>query len=167
MTLVSVLEALQKLPVSAAVRGSLPHTEWVFPIIETIHVLGLTVVFGSIAMVDVRLVRGTSSGQRLSRLAAETLPWTWSAWTLAALSGFAMFASRAVTYAGNFDFRMKFVCMGLAAVNMLIFHFGPYRNVQQWETRAMPPPSARLAGGLSIGLWTAVIFFGRWVGFTT
>ena len=40
-----------------------------------------------------------------------------------------MFLSKAVTYADNFDFRMKFIFMALAAVNMLVFHFGAYRRV--------------------------------------
>ena len=56
--------------------------------------------------------------------------------------------------------------MALAAVNMLIFHFGAYRKVAQWDT-AVPPTSARVAGALSIAFWVAVIFFGRWIGFTT
>jgi hypothetical protein len=56
MTLHGILVFLQELPLSAAVRGDEPGTEWLFPIIETCHVLCLTVVFGSIAMVDLRLL---------------------------------------------------------------------------------------------------------------
>lgn len=167
MTIHSILDALQHLPVSAAIRGSLPHTEWVFPIIETLHVLTLTIVFGSIAMVDVRLLFGTSLGRSVSRIASETLPWTWTAWILSAITGSMMFMSRALTYAGNFQFRMKFICMALAGVNMLIFHFGAYRQVATWDTAAKSPNAARLAGALSLLFWTSVVFFGRWVGFTT
>jgi hypothetical protein len=56
--------------------------------------------------------------------------------------------------------------MGLAAVNMLVFHFGAYRQVARWDA-GEPPMSAKLAGALSLSLWIGVVFFGRWVGFTT
>jgi hypothetical protein len=162
----SVLVDLQDLWLAAAVRGDMPGTEWVFPIIETCHVLSLTVVFGSIVMVDLRLLGWTSRGTSIVRLTEETLPWTWTAWGLAAATGSMLFISKAVTYAGNLEFRMKFLCMALAAANMLAFHFGAYRRVADWDL-ARPPGAARLAGGLSMALWIAVIFFGRWVGFTT
>jgi len=160
------MSAIQDLPLSAAMRGESAGTEWLFPIVETVHVLTLTIVFGSIAMVDLRLVGLTGRGSSISRLSAETLPWTWTAWVLSAISGSLLFMSKAVTYFGNFEFRMKFIFMGLAALNMLIFHFGAYRLVNQWDT-GVPPISARVAGALSIGFWVAVIFFGRWIGFTT
>jgi hypothetical protein len=166
MTLHGILVFLQELPLSAAVRGDEPGTEWLFPIIETCHVLCLTVVFGSIAMVDLRLLGLTSRDSSIARLTRETLPWTWTAWGLAAITGSMLFMSKAVTYAGNFDFRMKFIFMALAAVNMLVFHFGAYRRVAEWDM-GVPPRAARVAGGLSLSFWLAVIFFGRWIGFTT
>jgi hypothetical protein len=92
---------------------------------------------------------------------------TWIAWVCAALTGGTLFMAKAVTYAGNIQFQLKFVMMGLAAVNMLVFHYGPFKQVASWDTAPNPPNAARLAGGLSLALWTAVVFFGRWMGFTT
>jgi hypothetical protein len=71
-----------------------------------------------------------------------------------------------VTYFGNLQFQLKFLMMGLAAVNMLVFHFGPVRQVARWDTASHPPGAARLAGALSLAPWIAVIFVGRWIGFT-
>jgi hypothetical protein len=166
MTLENTLKVLEDLSLAAAVRGDTPGTEWLFPIIETCHVLALTVVFGSIARVDLHLVGLTSRGVSTVRLIRETLPWTWVAWGLAAITGSLMFMAKAVAYGGSFEFRMKFACMALAAVNMLVFHFGVYRTVTDWDMRR-PPLAARTAGGLSVAFWIAVVFFGRWVGFTT
>jgi hypothetical protein len=147
-------------------RGELPGTEWLFPIIETLHVMALTIVVGSIAMMDLRLLGIASRNSAVSRLSNEVLPWTWTAWAVAAVFGTLMFMAKAGTYAGNLQFRLKFVCMGLAGLNMLIFHFGAYRQVVRWD-EGEPPMSAKTAGALSLLLWIGVVFFGRWVGFTT
>lgn len=167
MDLNSAATYIQNLPLSAAVRGETEGTAWLFPIVETIHILCLTIVFGTIAMVDLRLLGWASRKYSVTRLASETLPWTWTAWCVAAVTGSVMFMAKAVAYTGNFEFRMKFVCMALAAVNMLIFHLGSYKTVERWDESASPPPAARLAGALSVSLWIAVIFFGRWIGFKT
>jgi hypothetical protein len=166
VTLHETLIALQNLPLSAALRGDIEGSEWLFPIVETCHVLAITTVFGSIAMVDLRLLGLAGRGTSITRLLEEILPWTWTAWVFAALTGSLLFISKAVTYFDNFQFRMKFVFMALAAVNMLAFHFGVYRRVVEWDEGPLPT-SARMAGALSLGCWIAVVFFGRWVGFTT
>ena len=166
MTIAELLTAVEAWPISAAMRGEQPGTEWLFPIIETLHVMALTLVVGSIAMMDLRLLGIASRNSAVSRLSNEVLPWTWTAWTVAAVFGTLMFMAKAQTYAGNLQFRLKFVCMGLAALNMLIFHFGAYRDVERWD-EGKPPMSAKMAGALSLSLWIGVVFFGRWVGFTT
>jgi hypothetical protein len=166
MNLAAWFATIKAWPLSAAVRGDTPGTEWLFPIIETFHVVALTIVMGSIAMVDLRLLGIASRNSAVSRLSAEVLPWTWTAWCTAAVFGTLLFMSNASTYAGNLQFRLKFACMGLAAINMLVFQFGAYRHVARWDT-GKTPLSAKLAGGLSLSLWIGVVFFGRWTGFTT
>jgi len=166
MTMAQLLATVEAWPISAAMRGEMPGTEWLFPIIETLHVMALTIVVGSIAMMDLRLLGIASRNSAVSRLSNEVLPWTWTAWTVAAVFGTLMFMAKAGTYAGNLQFRLKFVCMGLAALNMLVFHFGAYRGVGRWD-EGEPPMSAKMAGALSLLLWAGVVFFGRWVGFTT
>ncbi len=166
MTIAQLLATVEAWPISAAMRGELPGTEWLFPIIETLHVMALTLVVGSIAMIDLRLLGIASRNSAVSQLSSEVLPWTWTAWSLAAVFGTLLFLAKAQTYAGNLQFRLKFACMGLAALNMLIFHFGAYREVVRWD-EGEPPTSAKMTGALSLLSWAGVVFFGRWVGFTT
>jgi hypothetical protein len=166
MNIAKLLDTIEGWPISAVMRGEMPGTEWVFPIVETLHVMAFTIVVGSIAMVDLRLLGITSRNSTVSRLTKEVLPWTWTAWVTAAVFGTLLFLGKAATYAGNLQFRLKFVCMGLAALNMLVFHFGAYRQVARWDS-GEPPVSAKMAGALSMSLWIAVVFFGRWIGFTT
>jgi hypothetical protein len=67
--------------------GDLPGTEWLFPIIETLHILSLTVVFGSIAMIDVRLIGQVNRKAPFTKLNRELVPWTWWAFAAAVVSG--------------------------------------------------------------------------------
>jgi len=163
MTLPDFLLCLQESPVGIVV-GSWP---WVFPNLETLHVLSLTTVFGSILMVDVRLLGLAEANSRISVLSQEVLPYTWIAFLCAVITGTLLFSSKAQTYFYNLQFQLKFACMALAGINMAVFHLGVYRRVLEWDTAQPPPIGARIAGALSIVLWTATIFFGRWTGFTT
>jgi len=95
------------------------------------------------------------------------LPYTWVAFAGAVITGTVMFVSKAQVYWHNPQFQLKFLFMALAAANMLVFHFGAFRRVADWDDVLPPPPAARLAGALSLSLWIVVVFFGRWIGFTT
>jgi hypothetical protein len=166
MSLSSVLLAMEHTSLAAAMRGE-SGGEWLFPIVETLHVISLAMVFGSIVMVDLRLVGAASRNSRVSMLSREVLPYTWGAFICAIATGTLLFMSKAHVYFHNLQFQLKFLCMLLAGVNMLVFHFGAYRHVREWDERHPPPRAAQIAGALSITLWIGVIFFGRWIGFTT
>jgi hypothetical protein len=140
--------------------------ELLFPTFESIHVLAITLVLGSIAVVDLRLLGITSRNRPVTKLIREVLPVTWTAFAIAVITGGTLFASNALEYAHNFPFRMKMLLMLLAGLNMVVFHFVTYRSIGQWDDAARPPRSARLAGGLSMAMWLAIVAFGRWIGFT-
>jgi hypothetical protein len=160
------LAGLQSSALGMAIRGE-TGWEYLFPNLETLHVISLTVVFGSILMVDLRLLGITERSRTVTKLAAEVLPYTWIAFACAAATGSFMFISKASTYIHNLDFQLKFLCMFLAGINMFVFHFGAYRHVQDWDAQLPTPVAAKVSGAISLLLWTGVIFFGRWIGFTT
>lgn len=155
--------ALQAAPWAQAISES----TWMFPTIETVHVLALTLVVGSIMVVDLRLLNLASRKRPISELTSEVLPWTWSAFVCAAITGGLLFSSAATRYWGIAPFRAKMVMLMLAALNMAIFHLGAYRGVASWDRApAVPPPAAKLAGALSLLIWLSVITLGRWIGFS-
>jgi hypothetical protein len=166
VTLLDFLKRLEDTSIASAVRGD-TGWEWLFPNVETLHVISLALVFGSILMVDLRLLGLTSRGSSVSKLSREILPYTWIAFGAAVITGTMMFVSKAHIYFYNLQFELKFLFMFLAGVNMLVFHFGVYRRVLSWNDSFPTPITARVAGALSIVCWGAVIFFGRWIGFTT
>jgi hypothetical protein len=137
-----------------------------FPLIESIHVLALTLVVGSIGMVDLRLLGVSARNHSVSKLTTEVLPITWICFVAAAITGLLLFTSKAVDYSHNFFFLGKMVLMALAAVNMLVFELVTYRSVKNWDSETPTPFAAKLAGFLSLAFWIGVIVFGRWIGFT-
>jgi hypothetical protein len=137
--------------------------DW-FPWVESAHVVFLAAVAGTIFTVDARLVGLASRHLRFTYLSEKLLPWTWTAFIGAAITGGLMFIANATTYAGNTPFLIKMCLLILAGVNMLVFQFVTFRSVQSWDA-GTPVPAARVAGLLSMLLWAGVIGFGRWIGF--
>jgi hypothetical protein len=161
MTVAAALHTLE----SSALGTYMRESSFGFVPVEIVHVLALTTVFGTIFIVDLRLLG--LGWRRLPALALTQalLPITWTAFVIAALSGLAMFVSKATSYYDNFEFRMKVLLLALAGLNMAAFHLGPYRRIDAWERQLPPPPAVRLFGLVSMALWMAIIFFGRWIGF--
>jgi hypothetical protein len=161
-SLIKLLEWLQ----ASSLAVSIHQTKWVFTTIEVVHVIAISLVIGTIATVDLRLLGLASTRRSFTELARPILRWTWAAFALAAVTGSLLFISQAVDYFATTTFKIKLFIMFLAAVNMLIFEFITVRGVQEWDRNPTPPLSARLAGGISLTCWVLVFVFGRWTGFT-
>jgi hypothetical protein len=167
MSTPAFLLSLENSSFGRAIAGSIPGNDWWFPSIETIHVLALTIVFGTILLVDLRLLGISARRVAMAKLSDEVLPWTWRAWMVAAVTGSLLFVSKADIYWNNYQTRMKFLFMLIAGINMLVFQVGAFRNVARWDRDLPPPAAARFAGGVSLLCWVLVVVFGRWIGFTT
>jgi len=145
---------------------TIAESTWMFPTLETIHVIALTTVLGMIAIVDLRLVGVGSRALAVTKLSKDTLPWVWGAFILAAITGSLLFISKATSYVVNPYFLWKLVMLSLAGMNMMYFHFFTYRTVEHWDLDPSVPTGAKVAGALSLIFWLAVVFFGRAIGFT-
>jgi hypothetical protein len=158
----SALRYLQDTWIATAIREGAT----LFPWIECVHVLALTLVIGSISIVDLRLLGLRYRNRSVLEATAEALPITWTAFALAVLTGGLMFSSNALAYAHNSFFQAKIALIAFAGLNMLGYHLVVGRGAASWHTAALTPLRARLVGGLSLALWIAVAACGRWIGFT-
>ena len=150
MDIVGILRWIESCAVAAWLRGSL----YAFPLVESFHVIGLTMVFGTIAIVDLRLLGLASVRRPFATLASEIVRWTWAAFALTAATGLLMFSTNPVSYYGNLPFRFKMALLVLAGLNMLVFNRTAGRRVGQWDRDSAAPPAGRLAGAgtpLSVG----------------
>ncbi|MEO5598441.1 MAG: DUF6644 family protein [Novosphingobium sp.] len=162
MTLETTLQQIYDLPLSDFIRENVNA----FPVLESLHVLAVSLVFGTILIVDLRLLGVASHRRSARRLTGDLLPFTWGAFILAVVSGAGMFISNAVSYAANTQFLLKLVALAIAGLNMAWFHSTVYRRIDQWDEDMPPPLAARLAGITSLVTWIVVISLGRWIGFT-
>jgi hypothetical protein len=137
-----------------------------FPLIESIHVVAISLVIGSIFAVDLRLLGLAWTRRTASQVTNGIVPLTWVAFVCAVGSGGLLFISHAAKYLENTYFDSKLSLIAVAGINMLAFHFIGARDQARWDAQIRPPLKARAAGGLSIALWVAVVACGRWIGFT-
>jgi hypothetical protein len=137
----------------------------VFPIIETIHVLGITVLVGTIAIFDLRLLGFIMKREPVSGIARQVLPWTWAGFILMFSTGLLLSISEAATNYYNPAFRIKLVLMLLVGLNPLIFHRSIYRRVDEWDHSAVTPLPARAAAVCSLVLWAGIIVAGRMIAY--
>jgi hypothetical protein len=158
----SFIQAIESSAVGEWMRTNLLAMPWV----NALHVLSITVVFGTILVVDLRLLGLVDRARAVTRVSDEMLRLTWVAFAGAVITGALFFAANATTYWFNNAFRFKMLAILLAGINMLVFQFLTYRNVAAWDRHATPPTTARVAGALSILLWATVIVLGRVIGFT-
>jgi hypothetical protein len=150
---------------STAPAIAISESSWLFPCIESIHVLSIALVVGSITMLDLRLLDVNLRDRPVEELTAEILPWTWASFGVAVCTGALLFSSNATKYWGTVPFRAKMLLLVLAGINMVVFHATINRSVGVWGHQAHTPRAAKISGGISLGLWIGVVSFGRWIGF--
>ncbi len=162
MDISSALSWLQETGVATGIRDSL----LLFPLIEAVHVIGLALVFGTIMIIDLRLLGAASNRRSFRRMSAEIMKWTWAAFAVTALTGVLMFITNATVYYNNLYFRAKIALLVLAGINVLVFELTAGRSMQQWDQAPSAPRSGRLVATVSLVVWVGVIVAGRMIGFT-
>ena len=137
---------------------------WLYPSVEIVHIAGIALLFGSIAVLDLRLL-GFSRAISVKRLASHVLPWTAGSFALIVPSGLAMFTAHASEFIQSEVFVLKICLIMAAGLNAALFHTLVYRTADVWDAEEMrnlpPPPSARVSAAVSLVLWVAVIACGR------
>jgi hypothetical protein len=137
------------------------HSAWQFPVIESIHSLGLSAMVWPAAILDLRLLGVAMRRRPVSQVASQFLPWVWTGFTVMALTGVVLFCSEAVKCYNSPFFRTKLVLLGVAGLNALAFHKTVFRGVETWDEDAPTPWRAKLAGACSLLVWVGVVAMGR------
>jgi hypothetical protein len=159
----ALLKALEASGLATKIRDSV----FLFPMIESTHVIGLALVFGTIAIIDLRLLGIASTQRSFQRMASDILKWTWAAFALTVLTGSLMFITNASVYYHNAFFRTKMLLLVLTGINMLFFELTAGRTIHSWDTASSAPRAGKAVAALSLAMWIGIICMGRLIGFTT
>jgi hypothetical protein len=146
----------------SAVGETIRNSTWLFPVIETFHLLGLGVTAGAVLIVDLRLLGVGLSRTPVAQLAAAARPWLIGGVILMFVSGIPLFLSESIKCLYNYAFWVKMTSLLL----VLIFTFTVSRRVTQSGITSDRPQVGRITGLVSLVLWFGVAGGGRWIGFS-
>ena len=161
MSLLPFCEWLANTPGSIALHESL----FMYPLVESVHVLTLCLFVGMTMMLDLRLLGITLRRVPVADVVARLQPWMLVGFTVMSISGVLLFYAIPVRSYQNIFFRVKAVFLVIAGLNALMFHTGIFKSVASWGGDLRPPKRARIAGAMSLALWAGVIVTGRMIAY--
>ena len=154
-------EWLAQTPGSIALHESL----YMYPLVESVHVLTLCLFVGLAAVLDLRLLGVTLRRVPVSELAARLLPYMAAGFVVMIATGSLLFYAIPVRSFHNVFFRVKMIMLVMAGLNAWVFHARVYRRVFEWDLAPIAPSAARVGGALSLILWAAIIVSGRMIAY--
>lgn len=161
MSILSFLEWLASTDWSIALHESL----WVYPLVESTHVLTLGLFVGTAVMLDLRLLGWSFRDVPITEFTQRILPWTRAGFAIMFVTGILLFYAIPVRTYQNIFFRVKLVMLAFALFNIWYFHNRTERGVARWDTDGRPPRAARIAGLASIVLWMSIVVAGRLIAY--
>jgi hypothetical protein len=162
VSLLQIAQAIEASQIGTALRES----QWGFPALNLVHLIGLAIAGGTIVFWDLRLLGVGLRRAPVSKVGASLLPWTWAGFAVMFVSGSMLITIEAGRLYSNIYFRMKILFLILAGLNVLVFHRTVYRSVPAWDHAQVTPVRARMAGGLSLLLWFSILACGRAIGYS-
>jgi hypothetical protein len=144
---------------------SLRESLWTYPIVDTIHVLGLIGFVGAAILLDLRLAGITLTTLAVSDVVERTRRGLFSGFAVMAVTGLLLFGANPVKFAANPFFQIKLGLLAIAGLNAGFFHYSTARRMAAWDRDVVPPLRARAAGWLSLAVWTTIIAVGRLIAF--
>jgi hypothetical protein len=162
MSLARFLQWLANTGLSVTLRES----TWAEPIVETLHVLTLTLFLGFAILLDLRLLGLQMTRRRASDVIRELNPWLIGGFTIMILTGILLFCGDPVTFYASVFFKVKMVLLVVAGLNVLVFNATVGRKVAEWDRETKTPGLAKLAAIVSLVVWAAIIAAGRAIAYS-
>jgi hypothetical protein len=161
MSLYEICQFIQDSEIGTAIRES----QIVFPVIESIHVIGLAVSAGAIVLLDLRLT-GLGMGRVMpAQIMRRLKSWYLTGFAIMMLTGALLFWAEAEKLYRSPTFRWKLVFLVIAGLNAAYYEFKYVPKMDAWDGKSELPGGAKLAGWCSLISWAAVIGFGRWTAY--
>jgi hypothetical protein len=157
MFLANFLQWLHDTQFSITMRESL----WAEPIVETIHVLTLTLFLGFAVLLDLRLLGLVMRRRKVSEVLRQLNPWIIAGFVVMIVSGVLLFTGDPISFYTTIFFKVKMIMLVFAGLNVMIFNATIGRKTSEWDLDTNTPRGAKIAGIVSIVLWVAIVAAGR------
>jgi hypothetical protein len=152
---------IDQTPLSQAIQV----TNWVVPAVQTVHILAIAVVASSALMIDLRLIGVFWADRPMKDVSSRFLPLIW--WPLLILfaTGAIMIIGEPARSLKNPAFQLKMMLLVAALVVTGLIQFFQRRNTTFGDLRPRPRAAAVAVAVVSLALWSAIIFAGRWIAY--
>jgi hypothetical protein len=157
-----LLTMLQGSALGTTVRSA----EYLYPVLEAVHILGIALLVGPAFTFDLRVLGVGHRVVSAITAARYLLPVSHVGFAIALTTGVALLSAQATVVAGAGAAPWKLGLLILAGLNVLIFHFGTHRRVDEWTDAAVTTVAARVGAAVSLIAWTGVILAGRLLAYT-
>ena len=161
MSLESFGNWLYDTPISTGLR----EISWIIPTVQSIHILAISVVVGSALVSDLRLAGVIATDEKPGTIVRRYLPWMWVALVILLLTGVVMLLAEPGRTLNNLVFWTK-MALVLAAFALTLFFRRPLLDPAFQIDHARWASMVKPAAWLSLAVWVAVIFCGRWIAYT-
>jgi hypothetical protein len=146
---------------ATAIGSAVRESVWLFPAIEAVHLIGLSLLFGAIIVVDLRLLGLGLSHRPIAEVLGGARPWMVGSVGQMVMTGVPLFLSESVKCYYNPSFWVKMTALPIA----IAFTFGVRDRIAR---RPAPTSfSTRATGVVSLVLWFTVAAAGRWIGYSS
>jgi len=161
MSLLPFCQWLAETPGSMALHQSV----YMYPLVESTHVLTLCLFLGMAIMFDLRLLGLTLVSVPMTEIRRRLGPWMAGGFVIMVITGALLFYAIPVRSYQSVWFRIKVVALVLSGFNAFVFHSGIDRRVAELDRHAVPPLAARRAGARSLLLWGVIVVAGRMIAY--
>ena len=147
---------------NSGLGNAIRQSAWLFPVIESVHLLALAVIGGLVLLLNLRLLGFGLRSQPPAQIARETQPWLTGGLAVMITTGILLFLSESVKcyYSPAFWTKMTFL------LPAIVFTYTVHRKVALSDEGKVKPLLAKLTALTSVALWSVVGAAGRWIGFS-
>jgi len=151
----------------AGTSGSIALHEslFMYPVIESVHVLTLCLFVGMSVLLDFRLLGFGLKKVSVTDITDRLLPLMFVGFFIMVVSGVLLFYAIPIRSYQSVWFRLKVIMLIAAGINAWTFHSTIYKRVHEWKESPVTPRRAKLAGALSLFLWAGIIVNGRMIAY--
>lgn len=160
-----------------AASAVIQKTFWIIPVMQTIHIICLAMVFSSVVMIELRVL-GVTKSQTIEQIAHRYVPWIFTCVVVMAVTGSILIIGEPQRSLPSYEFQMKMLYLVIALALTFAFARSVERHAPVWATAASVPAGGSTATGgssrtlvtvlalLAFAAWAMVVIYGRWIAYT-